>query len=153
MQEGVLDVELMDWPLMGRSNVENCPDSGRLDNWTKRLVIVNSMLLRETPDNPASFMTGSQFVRRGSLKVWITKATKNVEVIILRRLAMKADVGNFIPNGAGRALVQQIGCSCKSFYPIGWWHGSMEHQRAHGIVKRTKNTFGLAVLWGSIGAG
>jgi hypothetical protein len=56
VEEGVLDVELSSLPFKGERDGEDDADRGRFDNWTKRLVEVNALLLRETTKHPACFV-------------------------------------------------------------------------------------------------
>lgn len=44
MEEGILDVELMDRPGMRSHDAEDNANGGRLDDWTKGLVMVESRL-------------------------------------------------------------------------------------------------------------
>lgn len=45
MEEGVLDVKLMKWPVSSKSNVKNCAYCSRFDNGAEGLIAVNSKLL------------------------------------------------------------------------------------------------------------
>jgi hypothetical protein len=56
MEEGVLDVELASLPFKGECDGEDDTDRGRFDNWTKRLIKVNTLLLRETAKHPSCFV-------------------------------------------------------------------------------------------------
>jgi len=62
MKKGVLHVKLVDWPRARGSNAENDANGGRLDNWTEGLIIVDVVLLRETPDNPTSLVPSKQTI-------------------------------------------------------------------------------------------
>ena len=62
MKKGVLHVELVDQPRARGSNAENDADGGRIDNWTECLIVVDVVLLRETPDNPASLVSSKQTI-------------------------------------------------------------------------------------------
>ena len=55
VEEGILDVELPN-----RSNAENEADRGRLHNGAERLVVVHGHLLRETADDPTSFVASKR---------------------------------------------------------------------------------------------
>ena len=57
VEEGVLHVELMNWPVPGVSQSENCADCGWLDDGTECLVVINTGALSEPPKNPASFVS------------------------------------------------------------------------------------------------
>jgi len=62
MKKGVLHVELVDRPRARGSNAENNPDGGRFNNWTEGLIVVDAVLLRETPDNPASLVPSKRTI-------------------------------------------------------------------------------------------
>jgi hypothetical protein len=56
MQEGVLDVELVNWPGASKSQREHRADGGRLHNRAEGLIVVDSRALSEAPKNPASLV-------------------------------------------------------------------------------------------------
>jgi hypothetical protein len=56
MQEGILDVELVNWPVSGESQAEDGADGGGLHNWTESLIEVNTRVLGEATENPARFV-------------------------------------------------------------------------------------------------
>jgi hypothetical protein len=56
MEKSILDIKLTNRPGAGDGKVENQANHGRLGNWTKSLIIVNSGTLRESTNNPASFI-------------------------------------------------------------------------------------------------
>jgi hypothetical protein len=47
VEEGILDIELMDRPTLGEGKGEDCPNSGELDYGPEGLVIVHSRALGE----------------------------------------------------------------------------------------------------------
>jgi hypothetical protein len=56
MQEGILDVELVNWPVSGESQAEDSADGGGLHDWTESLIEVNTRALGEATENPARFV-------------------------------------------------------------------------------------------------
>lgn len=56
MKKSTLHVELMDRPRAWNSNAQHNLDHSRLDNRTKYLTEVNTMLLRKATNNPTSFV-------------------------------------------------------------------------------------------------
>lgn len=56
MEEGVLNVKLMDQLVMGDSDGKNSMDNGQFDNWAKILLIINARLLREAMNYPSWFI-------------------------------------------------------------------------------------------------
>jgi hypothetical protein len=56
VQEGVLDVELVNWPGASKGQREHRADSGRLHNRVEGLIVVDSGALSEAPRNPASLV-------------------------------------------------------------------------------------------------
>jgi hypothetical protein len=56
VQEGVLDVELVNWPGASKGQREHRADGGRLHNWAEGLIVVDSGALSEAPKNPASLV-------------------------------------------------------------------------------------------------
>jgi hypothetical protein len=57
MEEGILHIELLNWPVMRDSNGEHRAHGGRFQNWAKSLIIVDSAALSETPKDPTSLVT------------------------------------------------------------------------------------------------
>ena len=57
MEESILDVQLMNRPRTGQSQSENNSDSGRFDNRTESLILVDASPLSESPKNPTSLVT------------------------------------------------------------------------------------------------
>jgi hypothetical protein len=47
VQEGILHIELLNWPVTGDSNSEHHADDGRFNNRDERLVVVNPGVLSE----------------------------------------------------------------------------------------------------------
>jgi hypothetical protein len=56
VQEGVLDVELVNWPGASEGQREHRADGGRLHNRAEGLIVVDSGALSEDPKNPASLV-------------------------------------------------------------------------------------------------
>jgi hypothetical protein len=56
MQEGVLDVELVNWPGPSKGQREHRADGGWLHNRAKGLIVVDSGALSEAPKDPASLV-------------------------------------------------------------------------------------------------
>jgi hypothetical protein len=57
VQEGVLDVELVNWPGASEGQREHHADSGRLHNRAEGLIVVDSRALSEAPKNPSSLVS------------------------------------------------------------------------------------------------
>jgi hypothetical protein len=56
VQEGVLDVELVNWPGASKGQREHRAAGGRLHNRAEGLIVVDSGALSEAPKNPASLV-------------------------------------------------------------------------------------------------
>jgi hypothetical protein len=52
LKESILDVELMDWPVLGVSKSEDCANCSKFDNRTESFVIVDAGLLSEAAEDP-----------------------------------------------------------------------------------------------------
>jgi hypothetical protein len=52
VEEGILDVELMDRPVLGEGEGEDGTNRGELDNKAEGLVVVHSRALGEAPKDP-----------------------------------------------------------------------------------------------------
>jgi hypothetical protein len=63
MKKGILDVELVNRPGTQYRDAEDGADHGWLDHGTECLIKVNSMLLREPTDDPASLVTCKAAIR------------------------------------------------------------------------------------------
>ena len=83
----------------------------------------------------------------------ITKAAEHAKLRVIRYRAMEELVRDLVTDGRGRAPVQQEGCCSQCFSPVRRRHGSMDQQRADGVVDSTKHTLGFAILWRGVGAG
>jgi hypothetical protein len=57
MEEGILDVKLMDWPVLGVSKGEHCADCSRFDNRTESFVVVDAGPLSEAADDPTCIVS------------------------------------------------------------------------------------------------
>jgi hypothetical protein len=57
MEEGVLDIELMNGPVPGVSQSEDSTNGGGLDDGTECLVVINTWALREAAKNPAHLVS------------------------------------------------------------------------------------------------
>jgi hypothetical protein len=57
VQEGVLNVEVVNWPGVSEGQREHRADGGRLHNWAEGLVVVDFGALSEAPKNPASLVS------------------------------------------------------------------------------------------------
>jgi hypothetical protein len=64
VEEGVLDVQLMNQPRAGQSQCENNSNGGWLDNWTKTLLIVNPRPLSKASKNLPSLVAIKRAVRQ-----------------------------------------------------------------------------------------
>ncbi|KAG2267097.1 hypothetical protein Bca52824_074176 [Brassica carinata] len=56
MEEGVLDVEVIDLPVVSQSQVQNCSDCHWFHHMTECFVIIQSLLLRFPISNQSSFV-------------------------------------------------------------------------------------------------
>jgi hypothetical protein len=56
MEEGVLHIKLVNWPVLGVSKREDSTDGGRFDDRTERFIVINSRALGEATKNPAGFV-------------------------------------------------------------------------------------------------
>jgi hypothetical protein len=56
MKEGVLDVELVDRPVLGEGEREDDTDCGELDDGVEGLIVVHAGTLGEAPNNPAGLV-------------------------------------------------------------------------------------------------
>jgi hypothetical protein len=56
MEEGILDIELMDHPVLGEGEGENGPNDGELDDKAEGLVVVHSGTLGEAPKDPTDLV-------------------------------------------------------------------------------------------------
>jgi hypothetical protein len=56
VEEGILDIELMNRPVSGGSEGENGPNGGELDDGAKGLVVVDSGALGEAPKDPTGLV-------------------------------------------------------------------------------------------------
>jgi hypothetical protein len=52
MEQGILDIELMNRLVPGESESENGPSGGELDDGTKGFIVVDSRALGEAPKDP-----------------------------------------------------------------------------------------------------
>ena len=57
MQESIIDIKLMNRPIMRESNCEHCANGSRLDHGTEGLIKINSKTLSETSKNPTSLLS------------------------------------------------------------------------------------------------
>ena len=67
VEEGVLDIELVNWPSMGDGKAEDDVDRGGLDDGDECLIKINARLLREPTNNPSCLVAskstiGGEFV-------------------------------------------------------------------------------------------
>jgi len=63
MKKSILDIQLMNRPMMRGCNTQNCPDCSWFNNRTEYLIIVNAMVLRESLNNPTSFVASKGTIR------------------------------------------------------------------------------------------
>jgi hypothetical protein len=72
VEEGVLHIELLNWPVAGDSNSEHHANDGQFHNRAKSLVVVDPEVLSETSKDPASLIVikgpiGAKLVREDPL--------------------------------------------------------------------------------------
>jgi hypothetical protein len=63
MEEGILDVELVDRPVAGEDEGEDGANSGELDDGAEGLVVVHSVALGEAPKDPTGLVAVEGAVR------------------------------------------------------------------------------------------
>jgi hypothetical protein len=63
MEEGILDIELMDRPVAGEAEGEDDANSGELDDGAEGLVVVHSGALGEAPKDPTGLVVVEGAVR------------------------------------------------------------------------------------------
>jgi hypothetical protein len=63
VEEGILDVELMDRLVPGEGEGEDSSNGGELDNGAEGLVVVHSEALDEAPNDPTGFVAVEGVVR------------------------------------------------------------------------------------------
>jgi hypothetical protein len=56
MEEGILDIELMDRPVAGEGEGEDDANSGELDDRAEGLIVVHSGALGEAPKDPTGLV-------------------------------------------------------------------------------------------------
>ena len=56
IQEGIMNIKLMNLPISRNRDTENQSDSGLLNNWTEGFRIINTFLLGKTSSNKARFI-------------------------------------------------------------------------------------------------
>jgi hypothetical protein len=56
MKEGVLDVQLTNWPATRCGDAEDDADGHRLGDGAEGLIKINTLLLGKTPNNPADLI-------------------------------------------------------------------------------------------------
>jgi hypothetical protein len=55
-KEGILHIELLNWPVAGGSNGEHCADGGWFDNRAKSFIVVHTRALCKTLEDPTSLV-------------------------------------------------------------------------------------------------
>ena len=63
MEEGILDIELMDRPVAGEGEGEDSSNGGELDDGPEGLVVVHSGALCEAPKDPTGLVAVEGAVR------------------------------------------------------------------------------------------
>jgi hypothetical protein len=63
VEEGVLDVKLVQGPTPGDSQCQHSPNGGRLDDGAEGFVIVHSGALSEAPEDPTSLVPIKRVIR------------------------------------------------------------------------------------------
>jgi hypothetical protein len=63
VEESILHIELLNWPVVGGSNGEHRVDGGRFDNRAKSIIAVHIGALCETPEDPTSLQAVKSPVR------------------------------------------------------------------------------------------
>ena len=62
MKKCIFDIQLMYWPRVRGCKTENHMDSGWFHDRTEGLVVIQTFLLSETPDNPPSFIASQRAI-------------------------------------------------------------------------------------------
>jgi hypothetical protein len=123
MEEGILHIELRNWPVMGDNSGEHRAHGGQFHNRAESLVVVNSGALSETPKDPACLV-----VIEGSVSA----------KLVCEDLFTSDDVGalrswNKVPGPITHQGPVLILHSCA---PIGIGEGSMDGGRNRGWCRR-----------------
>jgi len=63
MEEGVVDIKLLNRPVIDRGKSKNNPNSSHFDNWGKCFKVINTFNLRETLCNEMSFIMFHRSIR------------------------------------------------------------------------------------------
>jgi hypothetical protein len=63
VEEGILDVELMDRPVPGEGKGEDSANSGELDDEAEGLVVVHARALGEAPKDPTGLVAVEGAIR------------------------------------------------------------------------------------------
>jgi hypothetical protein len=63
VEEGILDIELMNHPVLVEGEGENGPNGGELDDGAKGLIVVNSGALDEAPKDPTGLVAVEGAIR------------------------------------------------------------------------------------------
>jgi hypothetical protein len=63
VKKSIVDVELMHGPITGESNIEDCANSGRLDDGDESLIIVDTRTLGEAVKNPVCLVSIKRPIR------------------------------------------------------------------------------------------
>jgi hypothetical protein len=56
VEEGVLHIKLLNWPVTGDSSSKHHADGEWFHNWAESLIIVDLRALSETPEDPTGFV-------------------------------------------------------------------------------------------------
>jgi len=56
MKESILDIQLMNRPIVRKSQRQNCANCSWFDNWAESLIKINPWTLCEATENPASLI-------------------------------------------------------------------------------------------------
>jgi hypothetical protein len=77
VEEGVLHIKLLNWPVVENSNSKHRADGGQFHNRAESLVVVDPRALSETPEDPTGFVAikrpiDTKLVRENPLAVGAT---------------------------------------------------------------------------------
>jgi hypothetical protein len=70
VKESILDIQLMNRPVLRQCQGKNHTNGCWLDHWTESLIIINTWTLSETPENPTSLVS----IKR---TIWMKLVPKN----------------------------------------------------------------------------
>jgi hypothetical protein len=116
VKKGILHIKLMDWPVSGMSQGEDCSDSGRLHNRTECFVVIDPGALSESTKYPAGFVAvegaiSMEFVTKNPLSsdnIGLVRTLNQIPCVI----AVKSStffLHGFVPVGVSQSIPVRAG--------------------------------------------